>query len=475
MARNDGMPPTSWCNQAARAVTHTSAAILLAVTIALAVPSVRAATGGFPGTAAAVASQMRPVVKAAKTKKASALTLCLRHASKARSRHLRAVRRQACLRADRARRALARCLRRARKARSRHLRAVRRRACLRAARAKPRRPASAPPPAPTAPKSAGVFGIAEKGGIQGEDPATLGRDLDAIQRLHATWLRSDINWAVIQAAGPASYNWDPIDRVIQGAVARGMKVLGTINFTPSWARPPGTDATYRPDPAQYAAFAATAARHYAAMGVHAYEVWNEPNNVGAWTPRPDPAAYTQVLKAAYPAIKGADPQATVLTGGTGPAPNDGTQIAPLDFLNAVYANGGGGYFDAVSHHPYTFPAYPGDPLYWSPWYYMYGTSPSLRNLMIAHGDGDKKIWATEFGAPTNGPSGSYVSEATQASLITRAIAAWGSYPWAGPLFVYEGRDLSPSPDQRDNSFGLLRYDFSAKPGYAAYQAAVSGG
>src|SRR5205085_4468368 len=112
---------------------------------------------------------------------------------------------------------------------------------------------------------------------------------------------------------------------------------------------------------------------------------------GAWTPRPDPAAYTRVLKAAYPAIKGADPQATVLTGGTGPAANDGTQIAPLDFLNAVYANGGAGYFDAVSHHPYTFPAaYPGDPLPWSPWYYMYGTSPSMRSLMIAHGDGEKK-------------------------------------------------------------------------------------
>jgi hypothetical protein len=285
----------------------------------------------------------------------------------------------------------------------------------------------------------------------------------------------DINWATIQDHGPASYNWAPIDRVVQGATARGLKVLGTINYTPGWARPAGTAATHAPDPATYAAFAATAARHYAALGVHSYEVWNEPNQSGAWTPKPDPAAYTHLLRAAYPAIKSADPQATVLTGGTGPAPNDGTQIPPLDFLNAIYANGAAGSFDAVAQHPYTFPAYPGETQNWSPWYQMYGTAPSLRSLMIAHGDGAKRIWATEFGAPTYGPGGSYVSEAVQASMVTRAIAVWRTYPWAGPLFFFQGRDLSSNPYSRENFFGFLRYDFSPKPAYAAYQSAVSGG
>jgi hypothetical protein len=211
------------------------------------------------------------------------------------------------------------------------------------------------------------------------------------------------------------------------------------------------------------------------LGVHSYEVWNEPNQTGAWTPRPNAATYTQLLKAAYPAIKGADPQATVLTGGTGPTPNDGTQIPPLDFLNAIYANGGAGSFDAVAQHPYTFPAYPGEAQNWSPWYQMYGTAPSLRSLMIAHGDGAKQIWATEFGAPTNGPSGSYVSEAAQASMVTRAIAVWRSYPWAGPLFFFQGRDMGSNAYSRENFFGFLRYDFSPKPAYAAYQAAITGG
>jgi polysaccharide biosynthesis protein PslG len=403
----------------------TAAAIVVALVIGLrAAPAVRAATGVASGAATATTK-----------KKPSALTRCLRRARKARSRQRRAAGRRVCLRAE----------------------ARRRRA------------------APAIPSRSELFGVAAGGAIHNEDPVTLGRDLNAIQRLHAAWLRVDINWATIQDHGPASYNWAPIDRVVQGATARGLKVLGTINYTPGWARPGGTAATYGPDPARYAAFAATAARHYAAMGVHSYEVWNEPNQSGAWTPKPDPAAYTQLLKAAYPAIKRSDPGATVLTGGTGPAPNDGTQIGPMDFLSAVYANGGAGFFDAVAQHPYTFPDYPGGAQYWSPWYQMYGTAPSLRSLMIAHGDGAKRIWATEFGAPTNGPSGSYVSEATQARMVTKAIAAWRRYPWAGPLFFFQGRDLSSNRSSRENFFGFLRHDFSPKPAFAAYQAAVSGG
>jgi polysaccharide biosynthesis protein PslG len=380
--------------------------------------------------------------------------------------------------------ALMRCLRKARKAHSKKARAAKRRACLRAAKKAKKKATAArrktapalplPPAGGTNPFGADVFGVALGGAIQNEDSTTLGRDLDAIAGTHTHWVRVDINWAVIQGAGPSSYNWAPIDRVVQGATARGVKVLGTILYTPGWAHPSGASATYGPDPATYANFAATAVRHYAAMGVHAYEVWNEPNITAFWTPKPDPAAYTRVLKAAYPAIKGADPTATVLSGGTAPAPSDGTQIAPIDFLQGIYANGGAGSFDAVSHHPYCWPANPGDPQGWSAWYQMYGTNPSLRSVMTANGDAAKKIWATEFGAPTNGPSGSYVSEATQASMLTRAYQLYRTYDWGGPLFFYQGRDQSANDTStRENFFGLTHYDFTPKPAYTAYQQATS--
>jgi polysaccharide biosynthesis protein PslG len=266
-----------------------------------------------------------------------------------------------------------------------------------------------------------------------------------------------------------------------------MKVLGTIVYTPAWARPSGTKATYGPDPASYALFARRAVRHLSAMGVHTYEVWNEPNLSAFWTPAPDARAYTRLLQAAYPAIKAADPRATVLTGGTAPAltdapsgglldflkPGGGTSIGPVEWLGQIYANGGRGFFDAVAHHPYCWPAMPGQVEAWSAWHQMYGSNPSLRSLMVSNGDGAKRIWATEFGAPTDGPAGTHVSEATQASMIARAYGVWRGYEWGGPLFTYSGRDRGTSASTNQNFFGLVRRDFTRKPAFRAYRTAAA--
>ncbi len=322
----------------------------------------------------------------------------------------------------------------------------------------------------------GRFGISGMTATLSYEPTVdFQRDMDAIAASGAGWLRIDINWAVIQRQGPTSYDWAPFDRIVQGARARGMNVLGIIAWTPKWARPSPDDEFTTPPKniSDYASFANAAVKRYSAMGVHAYEVWNEPNITGFWKPAPDPLRYVELLKAGYSAIRQADPSATVVSGGLSPAANAGGDIDPRTFLQAMYANGAKGYFDALGHHPYCFPAAPGDPQNWSAWYQMYGTSTSLRSTMVANGDGDKKIWATEFGAPTNGPSGAYVSETTQAQHVTKAYELFGSYSWAGPLFTYSSRDYGTNPNTNYNFWGLLRYDFSSKPAFAAYQAAVA--
>jgi hypothetical protein len=306
--------------------------------------------------------------------------------------------------------------------------------------------------------------------LQNEDAATLSRDLNMDSGAGARWLRVDINWAQIQAQGPSSYDWSAIDAVVNGARSRGMSVLGTILYTPSWA---GASPTTAPDPSMYATFAATAARHYEALGVNAFEIWNEANISASWQ-SPSPAAYTRVLKAAYPAIKAVDPSATVVTAGTSPAPTDGTSYSPVDFLSGIYASGGQGFFDAVGAHPYCNPDFPGDTDSWSAWYQMYGTSTSMRSVMAAHGDSAKKIWATEYGAPTAGPADSgAVSEAVQAAMVLRAYQLWSTYSWGGPLFLYQGRDLGTSTDTIQNHYGFINEDFSPKPAYGAYQLAAS--
>jgi hypothetical protein len=317
-----------------------------------------------------------------------------------------------------------------------------------------------------------LFGIATGSTLQNEatTPAVLNRDLHDDHSAGARWIRLDINWAQIQMHGPGTYLWTYIDAAVRRAEADGMQVLGTIAYTPTWARPASANATWAPDPRLYARFAAAAVAHYSRLGVQAYEIWNEPNSRVFWSPRPSPAAYTTMLRAAYAAIKHVDPAATVMTGGTAPAATDGIDYSPVSFLSRIYANAGHGAFDAVANHPYCWPAYPGAKKSWSAWYQMYGTRRSLRSLMISHGDGGKKIWATEFGAPTNGPAGTFVSKRTQAKMVTRAYRLFASYRWAGPLFFYSSRDLGSSTQTQENFFGFLSRNFARKPAFTAYRA-----
>jgi hypothetical protein len=262
--------------------------------------------------------------------------------------------------------------------------------------------------------------------------------LDDLKSMGVKWVRIDVSWAEVQGGGPSSWNWSRYDTFMDLANARGINVLGILAYSPAWARPAGCgdDKCGPANPADYATFARAAATRYAPKGVHHWEIWNEQNLNVFWHPRPDAAAYTRMLKLAYPAIKQADPAALVVSGGFAPAPSDGNNIAPRDFLQAMYTNGAQSYFDALGHHPYCFDAAgcPDITADWSAWYQMYGTASSLRSQMVANGDSAKKIWATEFGAPTTG-SGA-VSEAGQAAMVSKAFQMWNSYDWAGPLFWY---------------------------------------
>jgi polysaccharide biosynthesis protein PslG len=307
--------------------------------------------------------------------------------------------------------------------------------------------------------------------------AEFAKDMGTIDASGAGWIRVDINWAVIQRNGPTFFDWAPFDRIVLDARARGMNVLGMIVWTPAWARPSPSDhyATPAKNTADFANFAWTAVKRYSAMGVHTYEVWNEPNLAGFWQPAADPVRYTELLKAAYLAIKQADPLATVVSGGLSPALTNGGDIDAREFAQAMYANGAQGYFDALGHHPYSHPAAPGDAQNWSGWYQMYGAPNNLRSQMIANGDGNKQIWGTEFGFATNGPPGSYVSETEQAQHLTKAYELFGTYSWAGPLFLWAERDYGTDPGTNYNFYGLTRKNFSAKPSLAAYQAAATVG
>lgn len=334
------------------------------------------------------------------------------------------------------------------------------------------------PPPKSAANIGHAVGIAGGGGLSKISTSTLNQELNQMVALGVTWVRFDIEWGDVQYSSSSSFTWGSYDTLINALVAHHLNGLGVIIFTPGWARVPGCDNGVECPPANpsaFATFAADVATRYESDGMHYWEIWNEPNNYNFWAPKTDCNAYTSLLKVAYPAIKAADPNAVVITGGLAPESTYGANTSPTDFLSCIYSDGGKNYFDAVGDHPYTFPLFPTNDG-GGAWNQMSITTPSLRSIMIANGDANKKIWLTEFGAPTDGPDPNwYVSEAEQTQMITNAFQLYKTYSWAGPLFWYTYKDSGTSTSTNENFFGLVRADGSTKPAYTTLQNIISAG
>jgi hypothetical protein len=314
------------------------------------------------------------------------------------------------------------------------------------------------------------FGIAS-GGLGDYSVGQLDAAMTGMSALGVRWVRFDLDWSNVQASGPNSYNWGDYDRLVQAAGAHGLNVLAILDFTPGWARRAdcsGSKTCAPADPGSYASFAAAAVQRYQAQGVHNWEIWNEENTVGFFQPAADPVAYTALLRAAHDAIKGADAGALVVTGGLAPAASGSGNLAPPDFAAGLYNAGARGFFDVLGDHPYTYPAVPGGNPYGA-----WGQMSALHRLMAAHGDGSKKIWITEYGAPTNGPESAYfTSEIGQSQELAAAVNLASGAGWVGGFFWYTYLDPGTTPDTNENFFGLVRADGSHKPAFAAYQQVI---
>jgi polysaccharide biosynthesis protein PslG len=329
--------------------------------------------------------------------------------------------------------------------------------------------------AAAAPPAAAISGATAYGFSAPElllNPSTQSSDLKAMKAVGATSVRVEANWYGMQPNGPSDNDWAPLDQVIAAIQAAGLTANLVIDGCPSWAAvssAQGNSFAQPASPAQFAKFAGSVAARYGSKGVSSFEIWNEPNISQFWAPKPDPAAYTADLVAAYAAIKAVDQSAVVLSGGLSPATDTSTSYDPRTFLSDMYADGAKGSFDGVGDHPYTYPLSPDDNNAGSAWSQMSQTSPSLRSIMTANGDSAKRIWITEYGAPTSGSSS--VGETAQSTDLVEAISQVKQLSWIGSFYIYTWTDLS-SLAATDNGFGLLTEDNTQKPAYAAVAAAL---
>jgi hypothetical protein len=301
--------------------------------------------------------------------------------------------------------------------------------------------------------------------------ATLPNEVARLRDLGVDWVRFDFDWSRLEPEGPQRGHHAAHERLVRLLSQAGIRVLGLITYTPPWANG-GRPSKFHPpkDPAAFAGYAGRLASRYGPLGVQAWEVWNEPNLGQFWAPRPDPAAYAELLRQSYRALRRAQPEALVVSGGLAQPSTAADRLSCTEFLAAMYRAGAGGHFDALGNHAYDSPRLPNEGHNWG---LMRSLAGGLRALMQQHGDGRLPIWVTEIGAPTMGrdPWGTVVDEARQALILEDAYREAARDPLLGPVFWYTLRDFCvPDPAREAECyFGLLRQDGSEKPAARAYR------
>lgn len=276
------------------------------------------------------------------------------------------------------------------------------------------------------------------------------------------WVSYGIFWSDEEPV-QGQYSWlsgaNNVDNVADGARNANVNILIRISRTPTWARDPNCSSIDTCPPANAADFGrfagALAARVRSRLNGQqvAYEIWNEPNTDFEWGGMcPDPTRYTGLLRAAYPQIKAVDSSATVAGGALTTVAEVRLTSCHMDdliFLQGMYNAGAAPYFDVLADHPYGYISAPeADPIT-SQSGLLFRRAERHHAYMVANGDGNKQIWATEMGWAINPATEGYncpagdiqwyqiYNQQQQADYLVRAYQWAKSYwPWMGAMFTW---------------------------------------
>lgn len=287
------------------------------------------------------------------------------------------------------------------------------------------------------------------------------------------WIRATVDLGGAEPLGPGRLDrryLRSVDRAIRTARAAGLNVEMEFDRAPYWASadPARTSVggserwrpywTYR-EPQDYGRIVADLVRRYSPMGVHAFELWNEPNNPRFWPSGVNAADYVLLLRAGYSAVKSVDPSATVAMGGLMPQ-------GAVAYLGELYISGARGAYNVANFHIYPQAA----PCSGAGMCLL----DALHAEMVDHGD-SAPAWITELGWSTC-DSGPCVSRDHQASYVsdTFRLLTLPRYAWIQQTFLYQLRDLlgTTAPGDWESNLGVLSRSLDPKPAYQALEAAA---
>jgi hypothetical protein len=292
-----------------------------------------------------------------------------------------------------------------------------------------------------------------------ENIKDLERSISLMQEAGVGWVRLDFLWGDIE---PEQGNFDfaKYDRIVQLLKKKGIQILGILHYSTDWASACGSWNCPPKDNKFFIKYAGLVIQRYKDQ-VKYWELWNEPDSPTYWKEQDSLKSYCVLLKEFYIAAKQIDPECKVLNGGLA---NGASSI------NHLYDNGAKDYFDILNIHFFQNPLHPGS-------IQAVANYPKLAyRIMQRNGDGDKKIWITEIGCPgvrdssvDNWWLGKNPDENRQAKWLKDVYAQLLKDPHVEKIFWAFFRDTQNHWKNGVDYFGLVRWGFSRKPSFYAYQ------
>jgi Cellulase (glycosyl hydrolase family 5) len=309
-------------------------------------------------------------------------------------------------------------------------------------------------------RSAPLSGINITGASPGDSFAKIDHEISIARQLHAQVVRVAMPWALFEPSpGQTSAGMlAAANRVMQDASSAHIGVIALVDDTPCWASSApaalqsacvpgrvGPANAWPPSQASYfGTFVGQLAKRYGDE-LTAIEIWNEPDQANQqYLAGPQkPQRYAEMLRAAYPAIKSADPNIKVLAGSL-----VGSNGA---FMQALYKQGVKGYYDGISVHFYNL---------------VLASVRRFHEVQLENQD-STPLWLDEFGWTSCWPrrkteqEQGCVTRAVQAQNVTNAFRELTQVHYIAAMLPYGLQDVP------GEEFGIFGVGGKRKPSYYA--------
>jgi hypothetical protein len=288
------------------------------------------------------------------------------------------------------------------------------------------------------------YGLCGKIGINCHIPKT--QDLDLIKDAGIGFIRVDLTWNVVEPKR-GQYKWDMVDRVVDEAQSRGIKILAILGYCPEWASSNGDIHDPPMSTKEWQGFVKKIVSRYKGK-IEYFSLWNEPNSKTFFKGNIDDFIGRVFIPGAE-ALKKANPDAKIV----------GPDLAHLkgakwdEWLEKFLVRCSDD-IDVISHH-----CYKSKPKklrrnlqgFMPPW-----DPPAVRRILEKTGCLNKPFWLTEFGFRSN-----KIGYKKQADYIERFITYHQKMGWVEKIFIYEWRDSPLEP-----GYGIVENDRTPKEAFA---------